>query len=42
MDLRWTLDMDVEDVRLGGAITIKPKHGLHIRLERVDNSRLLL
>lgn len=34
----WTLDMAVEDVVPGGAITIKPQNGLHLRLKAVGEA----
>lgn len=39
MHFEWSLDMDDKDVTLGGAITIKPKHGLHLQMRRVGLER---
>ena len=39
MQFEWSLDMDEKDVTMGGAITIKPQHGLHLRLKRVYRSQ---
>ena len=39
MNFEWNLDMNNKDVVLGGAISIKPKHGLHLHLKRADKTR---
>ncbi|KAI0388110.1 cytochrome P450 [Hypomontagnella monticulosa] len=35
----WQLDMDEKDVVPGGAITLSPVYGLHVRLQLIDNKQ---